>query len=197
MRQRARRGYPVGAVRRVAAVGMTVALAGVGFAFGTAVAGSPRTIAPPEDVSSEPIAIGPTVTLAGGSGSDLGLPVSWELNAFTSDKGLCVNFFGGHPSNQGSGGCGFGIGRGNPIGLLLQTFPSLNRTLAFGPTWAGVSYVRITAFDGTQYTAPALDVPTAVGFDGRVFVIALEGNSLRQVEALDSMQRQIAVVHAP
>lgn len=98
----------------------------------------------PSDVQNEPVATGPSITVATGrTGS-----YSWRIVANESDQGLCVHLELVSPDRARTGGCGAGLAAGG-VGLLTASVPS-GATWVFGPVDAGAKSVDVAFAGGTS-----------------------------------------------
>jgi hypothetical protein len=159
---------------------LTVIAAALGLVLvvwaGTTIAGGSS----PDDVIGEPVAMSAERVVASGTTPD---GESWQVLAYESDHGICLELRGGSSSNISSGGCGFGVPEEHEIGLVVGKDLNADRSFVYGVTSANVSAINIQVKGDTPIDAsvvhvedPSLDgygffaevVPSAdyVGVDG-------------------------------
>jgi hypothetical protein len=109
--------------------------------------------------------------------------VSWALQAYESDRGLCLEVVVSGPERSAGGGCGFGVGKSRPISFARRTVALLDRTWIFGPAANAVQQVSVSLDGGRTLDLDPLSVP---GFQVRCYVTTLPASvGVRSISAKD------------
>jgi hypothetical protein len=125
------------------------------------------------------VAEAPVVVTSGALRRD----VSWALQAYESDKGLCLDIVVSGPEASAGGGCGFGVGKRRLVSFARQTVASLERTWIFGPAANAVQQVSVSLDGGRTLDLEPLSVS---GFQVRFYVTSLPGSvGVRSISAKD------------
>lgn len=147
--------------------GITLALAAVGLVVVGGITAVLATVAAPGDDldAPEPQRIGQDYLVAAGS---TGAGGNWELHAYDSDMGLCVDLV---LADGSSGGCGFEL-RNERVGRALydlgigQVETGNGGIYTFGAVVKGAgNFVRLEFADSSVQTVDVVAGPEALPFD--------------------------------
>ena len=171
--------------KRLLALPMLVGLAAVGGAIAGAASGSfigeshdgpHQHDGSHHEVEGErnaPVRTGSKVTIAEGP-TPGGAP--WQLLAYQSDAGVCLELTGVTPANLGGGACGVSLPGESALDVIPDTFGDPSVSFVYGPVDSSVEAVTVEFDDGRSRDVPVRRAPAELGFDGDFYIGVVPGD---------------------